>query len=159
MGKWCIFGQSAAGKWGRAISILEGEQTAQEIPKMVEIRDSDINNTDSQLNVYKTESQNINHIMLYSVGHKAVTRAMCNTNEEVPFKHMLKLAGPKGEVVRVSALFNGAAMVAAMCQTVFEKVKHWLGGWEKSKKQLRMANGILVPSQAVWKGVMQLGGI
>ena len=84
---------------------------------------------------------------------------MCNANEEVPFKYTLKLAGPKGEVVRVSALFDGAAMVAAMCQSVFEKVKHRLGGWEKSEKQLRMANGILVSSQAVWKGVMQLGGI
>ena len=87
----------------------------------MEIQDSDINNADSQLNVNKTESQNINHIMLYSVGHKAVTRAMCNANEEVPFKHTLKLAGLKGEVVRVSVLFDGAAMVAAMCQSVFKK--------------------------------------
>ena len=40
-----------------------------------------------------------------------------------------------------------------------QKVKHRLGVWEKSEKQLWMVNGILVPSQAVWKGVMQLGGI
>ena len=30
---------------------------------------------------------------------------------------------------------------------------------EIKKKQLQMANGILVPLQAAWKGVMQLGGI
>jgi len=159
MGQRCIFGQSTAGKWGRAVSILEGEQTARETPNVVEIPDSDSNNSDSQLNVCKTESRNGNHIVLYSVGHETVTRTMCNAKEEVPFKHTLKLAGPKGEIVRVSALFDGAAMVAAMCQSVFEKVKHRLSGWEKSKKQLRMANGTLVPSQAVWKGVMQLGGI
>ena len=125
----------------------------------MEILDSDSNNSNSQLNVCKTESRNGNHIVLCSVGHKTVTRTMCNTKEEVPFKHTLKLAGPKGEIVRVSGLFDGAAMVAAMCQSVFEKEKHRLSGWEKSKKQLRMANRTLVPSQAVWKGVMQLGGI
>ena len=76
MGKRCIVGQSAAGKWGRAVSILKEEQTAQEIPKIVEIWDSDINNADSQLNVNKTESQKMNHIMLYSVGHKAVVKAI-----------------------------------------------------------------------------------
>ena len=74
--------------------------------------------------------------MLYSVGHEAVMRMICNAKEEVLFKHTLKLAGPKGEIVRVSALFDGTAMVAAMCQSVFEKIKHRLGGWEKSKKQL-----------------------
>ena len=74
--------------------------------------------------------------MLYSVVHEAVTRMICNAKEEVPFKHTLKLAGPKGEIVRVLALFDGMAMVVAMCQLVFEKIKHRLGGWEKSKKQL-----------------------
>ena len=124
MGQWYTFRKSAAGKWGRAVSILEGEWTAQETPKILEILDSGINNYDLQPNVCTMES----HIVLYSVGHEAVTRTMCNSNEEVPFKHTLQLAGPKGEVVRVSALFDGAAMVAAMCQLVFEKIKHRLGG-------------------------------
>ena len=159
MGERHIHQQSAAGKWGGAVSILEGEQTAQEVPRIVEILDANTNDSEPQPNVYTKESQNENHIMLYSVGHKVVTREMCKAKEEVPFKHTLQLLGPKGEVVRVSALFDGAAMVGAMCQSVFKKIKHRLEGWKKSERLLRMANGVLVPSQAVWKGVMWLGGI
>jgi hypothetical protein len=48
-------------------------------------------------------------------------------------------------------------MVVAMCVTVFEKVKHRLGEWRKSTRRLRMGNGVIVPSLAVWRGTMQLG--
>ena len=58
------------------------------------------------------------------MGHEKVTRSMCDIGVEVPFQHALTLLGPQGENVRVSALFDGCAMVAAMCATVFEKVKH-----------------------------------
>ena len=78
---------------------------------------------------------------------------------EVPFQHTLRLLGPQGEIVRVAALFDGCAMVAAMCVTVFEKVKHRLGKWDKSDRQLRMGNGVIVPSLAVWRGKMQLGKV
>ena len=78
---------------------------------------------------------------------------------EVPFQHTLLLLSPRGEVVRVAALFDGCAMVAVMCATVFEKVKHRLGEWEKSERLLRMGNGVIVPSLAVWKGRMKLGGV
>ena len=80
---------------------------------------------------------------------------------EVPFQHTdtLWLLGPQGEIVRVAALFDGCAMVAAMCVTVFEKVKHRLGKWDKSDRQLRMGNGVIVPSLAVWRGKMQLGKV
>ena len=88
-------------------------------------------------------------IDLYSVGHEEVTRTMCNLGIEVPFQHILHLLSPKGEIVRVAALFDGCAMVSAMCTTVFEKVKHRLGGWKKSERRLRMGNGTIVPSQAV----------
>ena len=74
--------------------------------------------------------------MLYSVGHEVATREMCKAKEEVPFKHILQLLGPQGEVVRVSALFNGMAMVAEMCQSVFEKVKHRWKGWKKLERLL-----------------------
>ena len=103
--------------------------------------------------------QNDNIVDLYSVGHKEVTRDMCNMGIEVPFQHTLLILGPQGEVVRVAALFDGCAMVAAMCATVFEKVKHRLGEWKKSKRQLRMGNGVIVPSLAVWKGKMRLSGV
>ena len=58
-------------------------------PRIVEILDADINDSEPQPNVYTKESQNENHIMLYSVGHKAATREMCKAKEEVPFKHIL----------------------------------------------------------------------
>ena len=103
--------------------------------------------------------QNDNTVNLYSVGHEEVTRTMCNMGIEVPFQHMLQLLGPQGEIVRVSALFDGCAMVSVMCATVFEKVKHRLGEWKDSTRQLRMGNGVIVPSLAVWKGRMQISGV
>ena len=83
-------------------------------------------------NVHKDTSKNENLIDLYSLGHESIMREMCNVGMEVPFKHTLQLKGPQGEIVRVSALFDSTAMVAAMCQSVFEKVKHRLGTWKKS---------------------------
>jgi len=50
-------------------------------------------------------------------------------------------------------LFDGAAMVAAMCWSIFKQVKHRLGTWKKSKKRLRMANGDIVPSKATQKRI------
>ena len=94
-------------------------------------------------------TQNENHVDLYSVGHMEVTRKMCDMGVEVPFQHTLQLLGPQGEVARIAALFDGCAMVSAMCATVFEKVKHRLGEWRKSTKQLRMGNGVIIPSLAV----------
>lgn len=82
---------------------------------------------------------------------------MHNKGIEVPFKHTLWILGPQGKVIRVLAVFDGAAMVAAMCKSIFEKVKHRLGAWNESKKLLKMANGVIIPSLAVWKGKMQLG--
>jgi hypothetical protein len=70
---------------------------------------------------------NDNLIDLYLVGHKEVTRSMCDTGIEVPFQHTLTLLGPQGENIRVAALFDSCAMVAVMCSTIFEKVKHRLG--------------------------------
>ena len=114
--------------------------------------------TSPALNVLDT-TPNDNLIDLYSVGHKEVTRSMCDIGIEVPFQHTLTLLGPQGENVRVAALFNGCAMVAVMCRTIFEKVKHRLEKWKKSERQLRMGNGMIVPSLAVWKGKMRLGNI
>lgn len=96
---------------------------------------------------------------MYSVGHEEVTRLMCDMGIEVPFQHTLRLLGPQGEIIRVSALFDGCAMVSAMCMSVFEKVRHRLGEWRKSEKQLRMGNGVIIPSLAVWEGSIQLGEV
>jgi hypothetical protein len=103
---------------------------------------------------------NANVIDLYEVGHKTVTRTMCEDPEtEIPFSHQIKLHGPQGEIVRLQALFDGAVMVAVMCVSLFNQVKHRLGNWQPSRKLLRMANGTLMPSQARWEGTIQLADV
>ena len=141
------------GKWRRAISFIEDTQTAQE-SSIVEVAEIG----SPLVNVPNTES-NDNIVDLYSVGHKEVTREMCNKEMEVLFQHTLQILGPQEEIVRVAALFDGCTMVLVMCETVFEKVKHRIGEWSKSKTQLRMGNGVLVPSVAIWKGKMRLGEV
>ena len=143
----------ATGKWGRAVSNVGDMPTAQESAsiEVVEICSPAV--------PVPNIAPNDTIVDLYSVGHEKVTRSMCSTGIEVPFQNTLRLLGPQGEIVRVSALFDGCAMVAAMCVTVFEKVKHRLGKWKKSDRQLRMGNGMIVPSLAVWKGKMQLGKV
>ena len=137
MVKWRV--DRTTGKQGRAVSNIENTPAARE-PTNIEV----IEITSPAINVPST-AQNDNIIDLYSVGHEEVMRAMCNTGIEVPFQHTLCLLGPQGEIVRVSALFDGCTMVSAMCASVFEKVKHRLGKWRSSEKQLRMGNGTIVP--------------
>ena len=142
-----------SGKWRRAVSVVEDTQAAREMSNkdVVEI-------ISPAVDVLST-TQNNNIVDLYSVGHKEVTRTMCDTGVEVPFQNTLHLLGPQGEIVRVTALFDGCAMVSAMCVTVFEKVKHRLGEWRMSDKQLRMGNGVIIPSLAVWRGKMRLAEV
>jgi intracellular sulfur oxidation DsrE/DsrF family protein len=143
----------AAGKWRRAVSIVENMPTAREATS-VEV----IKITSPAIAVLNT-TQNDNLFDMYSVGHKEVTREMCEGGIEVPFQHTLNLLGPKGEIVRIAVLFDGCAMVSAMCITVFKKVKHRLGEWGRSEKQLRMGNGVIILSLVMWKGKLRLGGI
>jgi hypothetical protein len=42
---------------------------------------------------------------------------------------------------------------------VQNKVKHRLGKWRKSERQLRMGNGVIVPLLAVWSRKMRLNGV
>jgi len=79
-------------------------------------------------------------------------------NAYLPFLQNITLAGPKGEAVWVTVLFDEGAMVSAMCSSFFEKVKHRLGNWIPSAKRLRMANGTIIPSCATWKGEIEIAG-
>ena len=130
------------GKRGRAISIIKDMLTAWESPNVEVIKIA--SPTVSVLTCITVPNDNISD--LYSVGHEEVTRAMCNEGVEVLFQHTLCLLGPKGEIVRVSALFDGCMMVSVMCTMIFEKVKHRLGNWRRSTKQLRMGNGVIIPT-------------
>ncbi|KAG2749751.1 hypothetical protein P692DRAFT_20693721, partial [Suillus brevipes Sb2] len=76
-----------------------------------------------------------------------------------PFLHYTSFLGSQGEIVRVKALFDEGAMTSVMCATVFNNVKHRLGNWSPSSKRLRMANGTVVQSEAVWKGEVSIGGV
>ena len=142
-----------AGKCGRAVSIV-GDVPAAREPSSVEV----VEIISPAVSVLST-TQNDNIVDLYSVGHKEVMRTMCDRGVKVPFQHTIHLLSPQGEIVRVSALFDGCAMVSAMCATVFEKVKHRLGKWGRSTRQLRMGDGTLIQSLAVWRGRVQLGEI
>jgi hypothetical protein len=92
---------------------------------------------------------------LYSIEHLKTTKNI--TVEEVPFVHNIRIIGPKGEVALIKALFNGGAMVNAMCTSAFNRVKHHLGAMAQSKRLLRMADGAVVPSQWRWEGPIELG--
>ncbi|KIJ93200.1 hypothetical protein K443DRAFT_61579, partial [Laccaria amethystina LaAM-08-1] len=46
------------------------------------------------------------------------------------------------------------------CASFFKKIQHRLDGQTKpSNRRLRVANGVIVPSQAMWSGVLELGGL
>ena len=110
--------------------------------------------------VVHTSPPNMTIFDLYEVGHENITRKTCmESKTEIPFAHQIKIHGPQGEITRVSALFDGAAMVAAMCTSLFNCVKHRLGTWQPSQKRLRMANGAIVSSQARWEGKIELENI
>ena len=62
-------------------------------------------------------------------------------------------------MVRIRGLFDDGALVNVMCSSVFNKIKKRLSSGVNSKRQLRMANGSIVPSEAHWEGPVNLGGI
>ena len=113
MGQWGNT-RAESGKWRRAISILKDEQAAHKSAMIEEVSEPAVDSMESP-NVHKYTSKDENLIDLYSVEHETITREMCNVGMEVPIKQTLQLKGSQGEILRVSALFNGAAMGAAMC--------------------------------------------
>jgi hypothetical protein len=167
--------RECTGKWGGAVSIeeeqaapvaeeREGAKAKDSHIGRAEIGEKELKETPAEIeelfspetHVY-TIAPHMNIVDLYEVGHKTITRAICNdAATEIPFAHQIKIHGLQGEVVRLPALFDGAAMVAAMCTSLFNLVKHRLGSWQPSQKLLRMANGTIVPSQARWEGAIQL---
>ena len=76
-----------------------------------------------------------------------------------PFMHNICLLGPKGERIRVRALFDDGAMVSAMCSTVFNMIKHRLHNISNSTQRLRMANGVTLQSEATWTGTVDIDGV
>ncbi|KAJ7869413.1 hypothetical protein B0H13DRAFT_1896655 [Mycena leptocephala] len=141
-----ICGKRGRGGFSRGIVRLEPQRTVREPglrerPSCPSVHDNDV--------FLKTESEIID---LYTVG--AGKREKCE-----PFEHWVVIHGPQGEKVRVKALFDGGATVAAMDTAVWERNRHRLGGGEPSRKVLRMASGQPVSSQAAWEGTLEMEGI
>ncbi|KAG2752854.1 hypothetical protein P692DRAFT_20723185, partial [Suillus brevipes Sb2] len=107
----------------------------------------------------QASSDTIDIVDLYSVGHVETTKEQLETKEAVPFIHQITLEGPRGEAVRIRALFDDGAMVAAMCTSIFDKIKHRLDNWGPSERKLRMANGNIVNADAKWSGTIEINGI
>ncbi|KAG5649712.1 hypothetical protein H0H81_002398 [Sphagnurus paluster] len=93
-------------------------------------------------------SYNADMIDLYSVVHGS-------TLQERPFFHQLTISKGKN-CIPVRALFDGGAMVGAMCAKVFERIKGCLRNWRPLSTNLQMANGTIVQSKAYWKGHMTI---
>ena len=92
-------------------------------------------------------------IDLYSVRHESTTP------HDIPFTHPIAIHGHTGRRIRLNALFDEGALVAAMCTTVFHKIKHISGHWAPSSRLLRMANGNVTPSLALWRRTLSLGNV
>ena len=78
---------------------------------------------------------NLSVIDLYAVGQEDDTWVSLK-EKEVPFMHWLWLHGPQCKLVRVNTLFDGGAMVGAMCSSVFKNIKHQLCDQTKPSGQL-----------------------
>lgn len=87
---------------------------------------------------------------MYSVGAQPLHR--CE-----PFLHSITLLSTDSNPITVNALFDDGAMISAMSTGVYEKLRDRLGGWRASQRQLRMADGSVVPSIARWEGTIILG--
>lgn len=106
--------------------------------------------------VNRTESHTID---LYSAIYGTRDNARDTTNKTVPFTHPITLKNPDGTSTQVHALFDDGAMTGAMALSTFTKIKSTLKGWKPSTQTLRMANGVVVPSEATWTGTINIEGV
>jgi hypothetical protein len=155
--------QSGPGKRGR-VTHIEGKQVTHEDstkPKPQVPTQSKEPSGDCQpepLSIWEPCTETEYKICdLYAVGRSEVVSE--NGMAEKLFVHEVQLLGPKGKIVRICVVFDDGAMICGMSTQIYKKVKHRLQGWQPSKHVLCMANGTLVKSQAMWIGVLQLGGI
>jgi hypothetical protein len=119
------------GKWGRATH-LEDKRVAPDEPLS-----NSCNTKDSTMHAMATvSSMNMNNDIsdLYSIKHLKTTKNI--TVEEAPFVHNIRIIRPKGKVAPIKALFDGGAMVNAICTSAFNRVKHHLGAMAQSKHLL-----------------------
>jgi hypothetical protein len=159
----CGHKQQQTGKWewatsvdGRRVALIVNSMPRLPVPTWSREPSRDHDYTSPKVPAMCTNTEH-DIVDLYSV-----TQPNVNTSEgtwEVPFVHEVHLYRPKGEAVRVCAVFDNGAMICAMSIDIFKQVNHRLADWLPSTCILCMANGALVLSQAMWTGTFEIEGV
>jgi hypothetical protein len=143
------------GKRGRAVELGTTSTTRK---YEAEQQDRIIGSTDipSPVTTIITEC---NIVDLFSIGANKEIEEIEAMRVTRPFVHQVRFHGPQGEIIRVSANIDDGAMREVMSSSVFHKVKHRLGTTLPSTQLLRLANGVVIRSEAKWKGKVEVNGI
>ena len=140
-----------AGKRERAVDLSTDSTTRKhDIEQQAEL----IGSTDTRSFVTTTSESNV--VNLFSIGASEEKEEKRKTE---PFVHQVRFHGPQGEIVRVWANIDDGAMREVMSSAMFRKVKHRLGTALPSCQLLRVANGMIVRSEARWEGRIEVNGI
>jgi malonyl CoA-acyl carrier protein transacylase len=92
----------------------------------------------------------INFFDVYSVGENG---------DAIQFERVINLIGINGELVTIRATFDDGAMVNVIDMAAFEEVRNQLLELQPSKKVMRMANGVLIPLNGSWSGIVVIGNV
>ena len=138
----------STGKRGRAVDLSANSTTLEH----AEQRKDHFGSTNTVSHVVKATNES-DIFDLFGVG------ANTSKKETKPFVHQVKFHGPQGEVIRAWANVDDGAMREVMSTETFKKVKHRLGKTTQSGQLLRVANGVIVQSEARWEGEVEVNGI
>ena len=141
----------SAGKRGRAVELSTNSTTQGHIDQ--KNGHFKVTNTVSNVLTSITKSDVVD---LFDIGANEVKEGIGNTK---PFRHRVHFHGPQGEVVRVWANIDDGAMKEVMSSDMFKRVKHRLGTGKPSSQLLRVANGVIVQSEAKWEGEIEVNGV
>ncbi|KAJ3845741.1 hypothetical protein EV368DRAFT_90179, partial [Lentinula lateritia] len=71
----------------------------------------------------------------------------------------INLKDGEGRQVKVEAMVDDGAMVAAMDTRVYEYMREAMGGWTSTRKKFRMANSSVIPGTVCWTGCVSIQGV
>lgn len=94
---------------------------------------------------------------VYTTHHEHDPTSTQNLNQKIQLTHTIILHSYEGKPIKVKALFDGGAMIGAICTSIYQKIGKQLGNWKPSTRILQMANGAQAQSQATWSGKIELG--
>src|SRR5882762_1306972 len=101
----------------------------------------------SLLDAMYNEARIIHLAEIYTVGTE---NGISLLEESNPFTHGVILHGTKGSIVQIQGVFYDGAMINAIDENVFKQVKRRISKWSPSKRKLKMADGMLIPSKGRW---------